>query len=131
MPHDTPESSAARRGIDAANRRYESAFNAGDPGRAAREVYTRDARVLPPGAPLVRGRDEIIGFWQAAVQQMDIRKVVLETVELDVHGEHAHEIGRATLTVGGDQQVVAKYVVIWKREDGEWRWDVDIWNTDA
>ena len=42
---------AARRAIDAANRRFEAAFNAGDFAGAAREVYTADARVLPPDAP--------------------------------------------------------------------------------
>ena len=27
--------------------------------------------------------------------------------------------------------VALKYVVLWKREAGGWRWDVDIWNADS
>lgn len=118
-------------GIDATNRRFEAAFDAGDPARAAREAYTRGARVLPPGAPLVQGRDNAAAFWQAAAQQLGIRKVRLSTRELEVNGERAHEIGQATLTLADDQAVTAKYVVVWKNEGGEWRWDVDIWNMDG
>lgn len=117
--------------IESTNRRFEAAFDAGDPGRAAREVYTRDARVLPPGAPLIRGRENIAAFWQAAAGQLGIRSVRLLTQELAVHGEHAHEIGQARLVLSGGQEAVAKYVVLWRREGGEWRWDVDIWNMDA
>ncbi len=119
----------ARRAIDAANRRFEAAFNAGDFAGAAREVYTADARVLPPDAPLVRGLDAIAGFWTAAAAQLGARRVQLTTNDLEVLGDVAHEIGSATLTVAGDQQLQAKYVVLWKREQGEWRWDVDIWNS--
>jgi ketosteroid isomerase-like protein len=31
------------------------------------EIYTVDARILPPGADLIEGRENIKGFWQAAV----------------------------------------------------------------
>ena len=43
-------------------------------------------------------------------------------------GDHAYEIGRARLTLGGGQQAGVKYVVIWKQEDGRWKLLVDIWN---
>lgn len=119
-----------RQAIDATNRRFEAALGAGDPARAAREVYTRDAVVLPPGAPLMRGLESIEKFWTAAVQQLGIQGVRLETIELDAHGDTAHEIGRGTLRLAGGGEVVAKYVVVWKRRDGDWRWHVDIWNTD-
>ncbi|MBX6742617.1 MAG: hypothetical protein IRY87_11310 [Acetobacteraceae bacterium] len=42
------------------------------------------------------------------------------------------EVGRAELTLtGAEAPVEVKYVVLWKREDGVWKWDVDIWNTNA
>lgn len=118
--------------IDAANLRFSERFNAGDFEGAALGVYTADARVLPPGAAAIAGRAEIAAFWRAAAEALGITEVRLTTLEYDVHGETAHEIGRAELKVaGGTQEAVGKYVVIWKREDGEWRWDVDIWNMDA
>lgn len=129
MQDATLQSTPGRQGIDATNRRFESAFQAGDPTRAAQEVYTRNARVLPPGSPLIQGRDSIAGFWQAAAEQLGIQRVELSTLELEIHDAHAHEIGRGTLFLAGGQEVVAKYVVIWKQEAGQWRWDIDIWNT--
>ena len=121
------DNDTARAGIDATNRRFEAAFDAGDPAAAARAVYTRDARVLPPDLPIVRGVSAIADFWVGAVQQLGATAVRLSTRELEIHGDSAHEVGEATLTLA-DGDAHAKYVVLWKREDGEWRWDVDIWN---
>lgn len=120
---------ALRQGIDTANRRFETDFNAGDPAGAARGVYSRDARVLPPGAPMVAGRDAVERFWATAAADMGIRAVRLSTLELVPLGDGAVEIGRATLTLAAGAEVAAKYVVVWKQEDGAWMWDVDIWNT--
>jgi ketosteroid isomerase-like protein len=120
---------AVRAAIDATNRKFEAAFNAGDPARAAREVYTADARVLPPDMPMVRGREALGPFWVGVATQVGVKHVQLATVELQVHHDVAHEIGTATLTLENGQQLAAKFCVFWKQEDGEWRWDVDIWNS--
>ena len=56
--------------------------------------------------------------------------VKLETVDLEVAGEMAHEVGEAQLTLGSGT-AVAKYVVVWKKADGQWRLHRDIWNTKA
>jgi ketosteroid isomerase-like protein len=132
MPTSTAQDPVAvRRGIDGANQRFEELFNGGDAAGAAREVYTRDARILPPGAAMVQGRDSIAEFWTVAVQQMGIRHVELSTIDLQPLGEQAIEIGRAHLTLSSGDEASAKYVVVWKQEDGRWRWDVDIWNMDG
>ena len=99
---------------------------------ALERVYTRDARILPPGAPMVSGRAAIADFWRGAAAALGVEGIRLQTLSLDVLGDRAQEIGRAELTVAGGQGPVAlKYVVLWKREDGAWRWDVDIWNADS
>ena len=112
-------------------RKFEEAFNAGDPRRAVREAYADDARLLPPGAPLIMGREHIAEFWHTARAQMRIDRVKIKTVELDVRGDWAHEIGQAALFLAGGQEVVCKYVLVWKKVDGAWRWFIDIWNMDA
>ena len=124
-------SPSARQAIAETNRKFESALNAGDPRRAAQEVYTSDARVLAPGAPMIQGRDNIAQFWETAVPQMGIERVELTTLELEVASDSAFEVGRATLTLAGGQTVVAKYVVVWKLDGSQWRWHIDIWNTDS
>src|SRR5258706_8524072 len=50
---------ALRRGIDETHRRFEDMFNRGDAAGAARQLYTRAARILPPRAETVQGRDGI------------------------------------------------------------------------
>ena len=118
-----------RRAIAEADRRFCEAFNAGNVEGAARGVYTADALILPPGGEMVRGRDSIIGFWRGAAEQMGIVRVELATVEVAQAGEFAHQVGRATLTLQGGQQVPVKYLVIWKQVDGRWKWHIDIWNS--
>jgi ketosteroid isomerase-like protein len=125
------DTASMREGIDATNRGFEAAVRRGDPAGAAQETYTRDARILPPGAPMVEGRDAIAGFWVAAGQQLGIAEVRLATLDLQPMGDGAYEIGRATLTLTGGQSVEAKYVVLWRQEDGKWRWHVDVWNMDG
>jgi ketosteroid isomerase-like protein len=128
MSQDT---SAMRQGIDATNRGFEAAVRGGDPVAAAQETYTADARILPPGAPMIEGRDAIAGFWTAAGQQLGITGVQLATLDLQPMGDGAYEIGRATLSLASGQSVEAKYVVIWRQEEGKWRWHVDMWNMDG
>lgn len=113
-----------------ADRRFCDAVGQGDFERAARDVYTRDAIILPPGADIVRGRDDIVDFWREAAQQLGLEKVELATVELTPAGDHIHQIGRAVLTAGG-QEVEGKYTVLWRQEDGRWKWHVDCWNLNA
>lgn len=117
-----------RRSIDETNRRFVEAFNAGDISRAVEEVYTPEARILPPDAPVIEGRTRITEFWQSTAQQLGIRSVSLSTVSLDTLGDSACEIGHADVRLGSGQEARFKYVVLWKQDGGRWGWHVDIWN---
>jgi len=127
------QASDVRADIDRANRGFVEAYNRGDAAGAV-AVYTDDATILPPGSPRVSGRDGIRAFWQA-VMDSGVRAVDLRTDDLEVSGDMAREIGTATLTVateaGHEETMTAKFVVVWKRQGGDWRWHTDIWNTDA
>jgi ketosteroid isomerase-like protein len=93
-------------------------------------VYTAEAKLMPPGAPAVTGRENIRSFWQAAVDAMQPTGGMLETTTLEVIGPVAVETGRASAqTANGPLEV--KYVVVWKNEGGAWKWDIDIWNHNA
>jgi len=118
--------------IRAVNRVFEEEVIGRRDFDALERVYARDARVLPPGAPTVEGRAAIAEFWSAAVAALNVQSLRLHTISLDVSGDRAQEVGRAELGVeGGGAPMALKYVVLWKREDGAWRMDVDIWNADA
>ena len=95
-------------------------------------VYTADARILPPGGEIVTGRENIKHFWQSAIDALNVTSCPLETVHFELNGDTGYEIGRAKLNFPGDApSAYAKYVVIWKREDGAWKWHVDIWNNNG
>ncbi|MDQ6698981.1 MAG: nuclear transport factor 2 family protein [Acidobacteriota bacterium] len=93
---------------------------------ALERVYTRQARILPPGAEMITGLADIQAFWQEVAVAMGVKAVKLKTVSVEQVAEMAFEIGRAQIDAASPLTV--KYVVIWKREDGVWKWDVDIWN---
>ena len=99
------------------------------------QIYTRDARILPPGAPMISGRPEIKGFWFDMIRSFNAKAAVLQSVDLLPAGDGVLEIGKATLTVElsgqPETQFDVKYVVYWKQEDGVWKWHVDIWNLNA
>ena len=114
-------------------------FNAEVFGRrnfdALDDIYTHDARILPPGAPMIGGRPAIKKFWSDMISAAHAKSAVLSSVDVMQAGEAVVEIGRAVLTVappGQDEaQMEVKYVVYWREEDGRWKWHVDIWNLNA
>ena len=118
--------------IRATNRVFEEEVVGRRDFAALERVYTRNARLLPPGAPMVTGRAAVAEFWRGALDALGVEGLRLRTLSLDVFGDDAQEVGRAELEVkGGGAPAALKYVVLWKREDGGWRWDVDIWNADS
>jgi len=121
-------SPAIRTEIELTNRNFEAAV-ANRTMHALHQVYTSNARILPPGAAMISGRENIQAFWQSAVDSMNVASVNLQTLDFELTGDTGYEIGQATLHfASGAPSAHAKYVVIWKREDGSWKWHVDIWN---
>jgi ketosteroid isomerase-like protein len=99
------------------------------------QVYTQDARILPPGAPMISGREGIKKFWSDLVAAVHATGALLESDDVMLTGDGAVEIGHATLTVQppgeASAQLFAKYVVYWRQEQSVWKWHVDIWNFNS
>jgi uncharacterized protein (TIGR02246 family) len=116
--------------IEKLNDVWTAAFNKGDAAAVA-ALYTEDAYVLPPGSAMVKGRSAIEAFWRQAAQQMSDAK--LTTVDILPLGRSAaREIGTVTLKTKSQppQEVVGKYVVVWRKVGRDWKLATDIWNTD-
>lgn len=123
-------SSAVTEAIATADQAFMAAFAAGDAARVA-ALYTTDGQLAPPNSDIVAGRDGIGGFWQA-VMEMGLKSVKLETSELDEYGDTAIEQGRYQLAdPEGNVADHGKYLVIWKRDGGDWKLHRDIWNTSV
>jgi ketosteroid isomerase-like protein len=117
-----------RKQIDAVNREFEAAVAKGDVP-AAVKAYSKNGRVLPPGASMAQGHTALEAYWKGAAQQLGIQSVKLETIDLEILDGTAIEVGRAHLATKTGQ-VKVKFVVIWKKEPEGWRWHVDIFNMD-
>ncbi len=113
--------------IDQANQTFSAAFAKGDAASLA-ALYTEQATILPPGAPMMKGRKNIEAFWKEAMTTL--KNLKLKAVDVESFGTTtAREIGTFTADAGS-QQVVGKYVVIWKKSGKSWHLSTDIWNTD-
>jgi ketosteroid isomerase-like protein len=99
------------------------------------QIYTRDARIMPPGAALVSGRPGIKEFWSGLVSSANATAAVPTSIDVMPAGDGVVEIGSANLTIApngeGASELEAKYVVYWRQEAGRWKWHVDIWNANV
>ena len=116
------------------NLKFAELFKRGDAAGVA-ALYTPDAYLMPPDAPLMRGTDAIETFWRRAMG-MGVRAATLETTEVESSGgDLATEIGKFTLDMempdGNRAEMVGKYIVLWKNVGGVWKLHADIWNGNA
>ncbi len=114
--------------IESANKEFIAAFKQADAAALA-SLYTAQAQLLPANSDFVRGANSIRTFWQGVID-MGLRDAVLETMEVEAHGDTAIEVGRYRLLVaGGAVGDDGKYVVVWKNDGGTWKLHRDIWTT--
>jgi uncharacterized protein (TIGR02246 family) len=118
----------ARAAIEAANKQFIAAVAKGDAAALA-GMYTTAAIAFPPNGEPAKGRAAIQKLWQGVVAS-GIKGATLTTSEVETHGDTAHEVGNYEMKVEGGKVVDrGKYIVIWKREQGQWKLHRDIWNT--
>ena len=127
LSYATPaRSDDVRHAVDAGNRAFIAAFVRGD-ARAVADLYTDDAEVIAPGAPVARGRTAIAAAWQKAMDS-GVKDIRLHTLDVTDSGDLACETGTVEI-VGKDGAVTKdRYVVVWKRAKSKWKLHRDIWN---
>jgi uncharacterized protein (TIGR02246 family) len=117
-----------RDAVEAGNRAFITAFLRGD-AQAVADLYTETAQVIAPGAPVARGRSAIAAAWQKSINA-GVKDIALNTAEVESAGDLAIETGVVRL-VGRDGGVSeGRYVVVWKRTNGQWKLHRDIWNAE-
>lgn len=85
----------SRTEIAAVNGAFEDAVRKGDAETMA-SLYTPDAIAFPPNAPMSKGRENIKQLWASVISGMGLKSVKLETLDLEVAGDTACEVGQAT-----------------------------------
>ncbi len=113
--------------IMAMNQKFTDAYGKG--ATAMGDFYTTDAQLFPPNSDVVNGKQAIGMMWKG-VNDSGVKKAKLETMEAEQQGNVVVETGRYTLYGANDAQLDAgKYMVIWKKENGDWKLHRDIFNT--
>jgi uncharacterized protein (TIGR02246 family) len=120
-----------RQAIEQVNARFVEAFKAGDAATIA-SLYTETARILPPDATEVVGREAIQMLWQGAIDD-GVKDLTLKAIDVEAYGDLAYEVGSFSIQVPAENDAMAtaggNYLVIWKRgADGSWRLHIDTWN---
>ena len=129
---------AGQSDVDRALRALDEAFvrnaNSKDAGGLVEAFYSRDAALLPPDSPVIRGTDQIRGFWQGLLDAGGA-DVTLETTQIESSGDLAYGIGRYTFSMpspsGARSRQSGKYLVVFRRQsDGSWKAIADMFSGD-
>jgi len=122
---------AEREALMALEREWSDMYGRGDvDGIAA--LLADESVLLAPGRPPAVGRDSVVATTRAllAAEAADGVSVSWEPVDAVVSpsGDMAYDWGRATTTLADGSVVEGGYLVVWTREDGEWRVAADLFN---
>lgn len=100
---------------------------------ALANMYTQDGKLFPPNRSLVDGHEGIQQYWQPkGGYAITYHKIT--PVEIKFFGSYAYDYGyyegSSTNPNGKSSDWNGKYVIIWKKEQGEWKIYLDIWNAN-
>ncbi len=135
VPAQAADESTAETQIRQIDKEWQTAFGTRDP-KAIAQFYMQNGVLLAPGVPIAQGREAIAEAWKNVL--MELKNFHLEfaptKIEVASSGDQAYEIGTYSLAYQGedDEQLHdnGKYVVVWKKADGNWKAAADIFNTD-
>jgi ketosteroid isomerase-like protein len=123
---------AMKRAVEERNRRFTEAHVVGSLDSAAMvNIFTQDARVLPPNADPVIGRPAIEAL-TSLYMTFGITEFREETTVFYGNEDLLIDEGTYVMVYGEDNtRESGKYLNVWKMEGGEWKIFSNMWNTNA
>jgi len=118
----------AKAGIEAGNKKFSEAVAKGDAAAIAR-LYATDAEILPPDAPMVKGREGIEKSFSGMVKAF--KKITLTTREVHPMGNLALEVSSWKLEDASGAGPEGKAMVLWKKNGKTWEMYRDMWSANA
>ena len=98
------------------------------------QLYTDDGAVMPPNAPIAKGRAAIQQTWASMMGTPGFELTFgPEQIIVSSSGDMALDRGTYRLTIAPDgkaQTDTGKYVVVWQKIGREWKVAADIFNSD-
>ena len=97
-------------------------------------LYAEDGAVMPPNAPIGKGRTAIQQTWASMMRTPGFDLTIApEQIVVSSSGDMALDRGTYRLTIapnGTTQTDTGKYVVVWRKIGSEWKAAADIFNSD-
>lgn len=121
--------STGKQEIEEANRNFMALVAAGDSVGIA-NAYTIDGKVMFSGAPSIEGRANIQTKFSKIIDS-GVTRINLDTKNVFGCGELVAEEGEVTVYAGNNVVAEEKYIILWKKEAGEWKLFRDIANSNA
>jgi uncharacterized protein (TIGR02246 family) len=113
---------------------YLKAYLAAD-ANAIAALYAEDAIEMPPHQPPIKGRANILAYYQKGFAESKVSNLTLTHLEAVMHGDSAHLVGTSRETItpksGPPTEETGKYVVIFKQLGGQWKVSYAIYNSDT
>jgi len=98
------------------------------------ELYAEDGAVMPPNAPISKGRAAIQQTWASMMRTPGFGLTFApEQIVVSSSGDMALDRGTYSLTIAPDgtsKTDTGKYVVVWRKIGGEWKAAADILNSN-
>jgi uncharacterized protein (TIGR02246 family) len=117
----------ARAQVEKVSKAWEKAYNAGDAAGVA-ALYTKDAKVMAPGAEAASGTKAIQTLF--AADMAGGVKNALTTEDVVGFGDYALETGKWVATsADGKHLDHGPYMTLYKKEGGGWKLYRDTWNS--
>jgi uncharacterized protein (TIGR02246 family) len=121
---------AMKKAVEEKNRRFTEAHVIGD-SAAMVNIFTRDARVLPPNADPVIGRTAIEALTSQYLT-FGITEFREETTAFYGNEDLLIDEGTYVMVYGEDNTMeTGKYLNVWRKEGGVWKIYSNMWNTNA
>ena len=97
--------------------------------------YAESGSALPFNAPIATGRAKVQELWKALMAKPGFSLRFAPThIEVAASKDLAFDLGTFVLNLddekGAAMTIPGKYVVVWKKHNGEWKVEADIFNTD-
>ena len=129
-PLTAAEPKATRAAMEALGKKYDDAFNKRD-ATALASLYAPDAQIILPEQDFIVGRPAIEKFWKTELA-VSVGRQTSTTIEVENHGEVAFETGEwVVIMPDGGIADRGKFLLVWKRSDGQWKIHRETWNLDA
>lgn len=94
-------------------------------------AYTADGKLFPNNRDILEGSDAIQQYWTPGKgYRISYHKIIPS--EITISGDQAYDYGYYEGTTqrddGSESSWKGKYVIVWKKVDGDWKIYLDIWN---